>query len=324
MSTDVILGVTDVGDLELPPLISEQVVSFTAYNFIYIFIVFWAYAIVVESVLKRINETFRSSSQMVQKNIVTYLMEIALGTALMFWDIVLVHQIAVKDELTIPRFQQSTFIGLVLCCMYLLEMLYRPFIRWQILAHHLGTIGIILIGIQRFEANFEVYIAKILLILTLTALTEQPIHVALLMYRFGYRKYVSELFYFSAVQNFLVKLGLHIWCLYIWGTESNGADLGFRVFYPIFAAFLVTIQVYASYIQFLLGKNVAKKLASSNTDATSQSVAKTESGLQRTETVVSKYLFYSEKPVTGEKVPISDVKQDLKSNESGLASSTSN
>jgi len=238
------------------PLISFQEWSFTPYNVIYIFLFFWISSFLLDIVLWRLVKEYKINKLEVRRNIVTYILEIVVGTALMIWIAVLFNLISTKGEYTLYRFQQSTFVALVLLVLYLYEMLYREGLRWQILIHHCVTISIVLIGIQRVEASSEVWIVEVLLLLSLTAFTEQPIHIGLLMYRLGFRKFVAELFFFSSIQNAVIKFMLHIWCIVIWAKNVKHGDPSFRVIFIILEALLIFVQIYASYVQWQLAVRV--------------------------------------------------------------------
>jgi len=212
----------------------------------------------------RWSESYRLCNADMRRNINTYVLELFLGTALMIWNSINIH-FAKTDKFginqqTVPYIEHSLLVGMLIVVLYAFELIYRNNLRWPMITHHIFTIVIAMFGIARLERSLKLSIFLNLEILLLTALTEQPIHIALMMYRFHFKKYVAELFYFSAIQNFVVKFGLHIWGGIIWGKHIKDGDLAWEIFFPILAVLLFFVQIYASWIQWQLGDRVARNI----------------------------------------------------------------
>eukprot|EP00808_Paulinella_micropora_P009301 g58327.t1 len=227
-----------------------------------------------------------------QRNVVTYVLEIIITSVQLPWVMTLLVQLWWRDQFRIDEHlrDQGELNALLLSGLFVFELLYRVETPWQLLVHHAAAILLMLAALIRGEEHgtpvgSDTVIWVIALVVTLTALTEQPVFVALLMYRFDTRPvFTSWLFKVSAFQNFLCKIGLNVAATTLWAQATFKQDPIFGgsylaqkpawsddaqrtwwlILWPMLGiAMLLPAQMIAVRVQWQLGTRTTKRSMSS-------------------------------------------------------------
>eukprot|EP01102_Stenamoeba_stenopodia_P011110 TRINITY_DN339_c0_g3_i2.p1 TRINITY_DN339_c0_g3~~TRINITY_DN339_c0_g3_i2.p1 ORF type:complete len:889 (+),score=191.51 TRINITY_DN339_c0_g3_i2:204-2870(+) len=242
--------------------------AFTYGYFLNVFIItivgMWLISWLIEFFGRSFWFKFRKMALAHQRAVVSYILELLVQTAVLGWELYIYSTITWIDK--DQDFQGNIIRQAVLACsivgaLYIWELIYRISLRGQILAHHLVVLILMMTIIYRldyYDDSNTVHLVQPFTFLAMTAITEQPIFLALLLYRFDYK--YSWLFYASAVQNFFTKLFLHAVGLYYYCVYVVHWDLFWAIYYPmIVLGLLLPAQIYAIYAQYVLGKRCVKK-----------------------------------------------------------------
>jgi hypothetical protein len=163
----------------------KHAVGFWAVNVFYTLGIFWLISWVLDLVFSRVWPVYRKASiltrfvsakqkrngffkppftrllqpsliDLCRRNIITYFHEIFITTAAMIWMFTLLDPILFNPDFTPDRLRQLGTIALILCCMYLFELIYRLEMRWQLILHHLLTIMLVIMSIYKLETESTV------------------------------------------------------------------------------------------------------------------------------------------------------------------------
>eukprot|EP01122_Echinamoeba_exundans_P009505 TRINITY_DN3391_c0_g1_i1.p1 TRINITY_DN3391_c0_g1~~TRINITY_DN3391_c0_g1_i1.p1 ORF type:complete len:609 (-),score=109.36 TRINITY_DN3391_c0_g1_i1:135-1865(-) len=255
---------------------SNQSIGFNAALLIELFVALWFVSWVAELVLSRKWKVFRHANVQTRRNIMTYFHEIIITTILMVWCFVLLDPLLFSINYNKDTITQMLFVGLCVIVLYVFELIYRHEMRWQLLLHHLVTILLVILCIYKFEHDsfidptghvvLKAYNLKGAILMALTALTEQPIFVGLLLYRVGYK--LPWLFYFSSIQNALFKLTLHIGLIAMYFLDQVYKDDFWKWFlWVCIEMVLLPVQMYACWVQFSIGRRLAIKIQKEKDEA---------------------------------------------------------
>jgi len=202
-----------------------------------------------------------------KRNMITYMLELSVTPILFFWNCWLIYRITITASFAEQHVLQAGTTGLVLIALYLFELLYRFETRWQLVLHHVATIVLLCVALYRFEHFSErddsapgcsIWIISAALLLSMTALTEQPIFAGLLAYRLG--RFYPRTFFICAVQNFICKMGFILWVSVIWGDSVTQPF--WWVFWPLVGwGMLLPAQMVACSVQWQMGHAMARKLS---------------------------------------------------------------
>eukprot|EP00457_Paulinella_chromatophora_P003147 gb/GEZN01003153.1/.p1 GENE.gb/GEZN01003153.1/~~gb/GEZN01003153.1/.p1 ORF type:complete len:519 (+),score=44.68 gb/GEZN01003153.1/:378-1934(+) len=167
-----------------------------------------------------------------QRNVVTYVLEIIITTVQLPWVMMLLWKLWYQNSFQLDEYLRDygELNAMVLSGLFVFELLYRVETPWQLLVHHIAAVLLVLAALIRGEEHgtpvgSDTVIWVIALIVTLTALTEQPVFLALLFYRFDYMPVLTSwMFKLSAIQNFLCKVGLNIAATTLWAQATFKQD----------------------------------------------------------------------------------------------------
>lgn len=224
----------------------------------------WLFAFGIEVFGRAFWFKFRKMALAHQRAVVSYIIEILYQTAFFSWALYLLIKVVwIEEEVLIQDtlIAQMILVSMMLCALYTWELIYRISLRWQIFAHHLTVIVFTMVFVFRIEHYDQALaqaVAESHLPLGFTAVTEQPVFIALLLYRFDVKR--ASLFFFSAAQNVIVKLFLHGVALYFYGTALVHWNLFWAIYFPLLElGVLLPAQLYATYAQYVLGMRCLKK-----------------------------------------------------------------
>lgn len=241
---------TEVADFALGYYVNSMIIAMVG---------FWVAARIIHFVMKRTFKVYRVDTFENQRAVDTYVIEIILTTLLAIWVAYLGVVLLMIQEISEETAQQLITAGLIVFSMYIFELIYRPSMRWQLIVHHLAVVVILMVTVYRFlkVEVFNLTIIQVVTVIGYTALSEQPIFVALLAYRLGDKR--PFWFYFAAGWNAVTKLALHATALYFWG-RAEGISLFWILFYVfIVICCLMPAQYYAIWVQYVIGRNLARK-----------------------------------------------------------------
>jgi len=88
-----------------------------------------------------------------RRNIITYFHEIVITTGCLIWILILVDPIIFNPAFTPDILRQLGLVALILCAMYLFELIYRLEMRWQLILHHILTIALVIMSIYKVETE---------------------------------------------------------------------------------------------------------------------------------------------------------------------------
>lgn len=201
-----------------------------------------------------------------KRNVVTYITQFVVTTFILVAQICGGYDVVFKfsdvAETTEEQVNWMNVAAVTLCILYIWELIYRVTIGYPLLLHHLITILLVQLVLGTFFDTQQIIYLRIAMILGFHASTEQLTFVALYVYRVGLLpSYHSMLFYVSALQTGLVKAGLTIFVLYLYGVEVRKGTLFigswgtfWKYMLPPLVILLFITQVYACKILFILSE----------------------------------------------------------------------
>lgn len=227
---------------------------------------YWAMSVSITAILTRMSDTFKAMEIRHKRNVVTYFLEIFATTTsfflltCMFPRLITISRISdpfTKDEITLA----SVGIGLVFY-LYIFEIVYKTHINSSLLVQH--VLMILMTCLTCFMLWDTLNPASVYtMILVYSATTEQPVFVALLLYRFGYR--CRWWFRVAAVTGVLFKtivfcLGFLVFKRAILDVEfvNHRNDFQWKRFvvvvFPIVNVLLLIVQVHCTRLYWVLGE----------------------------------------------------------------------
>lgn len=237
------------------------------------FMGFWVMSIVITAGLALVSEKFNDMNIRHKRNVVTYILQIIVTTVsfCLFTfglpRIITVSQIEgpfTKRDLNIS----SIALGLVLY-MYVFELVYKTSVNFSLMVHHVLTIVLTCL-ICFFLWDTMTPAAGYLSILLYSAITEQPVFVALILYRFGYK--CVWWFRVAAITGLLFKgaifsLGFVVLKRAILDVEftNHRNDFDWKSFmtiaFPIVNVLLFIVQIYSIRVYWTIGEKSKKMKA---------------------------------------------------------------
>jgi len=276
---------------------------------------FWVVSVVVWfGCLKWFFRRLGVTEVRLRRNVVAYIINLIVSTPAIIIQFAYASPLLFHGEEIDTTAQRLTWFSAfnIVCLMTLWELIYRIDINPSLLAHHICTIALCLlfsISLYDIESNLlentkltmmaytrndtnegnairtlneHRHVAWITgfrlgLITILSALTEQPSFVALLMHRANHR-HSRAAFYTAAIWSGVSKTTFWLWgmTVYIYkradheGCEEMPWCQTMTVLYPILYSLLFATQLWATYILFVLSKRNASKSASTTEKATEQ------------------------------------------------------
>ena len=232
---------------------------------------FWVASVITTRILYKTSDTFRGMSIRHQRNVVTYILQIVATTISFF-----VFTIGFPRLITVSSIDKSfdendtivasMGIGLVFY-LYIFELIYKTELNMAIIIHHLLTIT--MTALTCFMLWDTLNPAAVYpIILAYHAITEQPIFVALLLYRFGYN--AKFWFRFSAVRCVLFNTVICALtfivlkkCILDVEFTNHRNDFDWKTFMsiviPVVNVSLFIVQMYSANIYWILGNKPVVK-----------------------------------------------------------------
>lgn len=231
---------------------------------------YWVMSVALTEFLTRMSNAFKSMDVRHKRNVVTYFLELFATTisffvfTVLFPRLITVSRISdpfTKDELTVA----TTGIGLVFY-LYIFEMVYKTRINFSLLIHH------ILMVLMTCLTCFMLWdtlnpASAYTMILVYSAITEQPVFIALILYRFGYQ--CRWWFRISAITGVLFKTV--VFCLGFVVLKRAFLDVEFVnhrndfewkkfivIVFPIVNTCLFVVQIYSTRLYWSLGEKSHK------------------------------------------------------------------
>lgn len=227
---------------------------------------FWAMSVLITATLNRLSEKFRSMELRHKRNIVTYIFQIGATTAsLSIFTVVFPRFITVsriEDPFTKEDMKMASIASGLVFYLYIFELVYKTSVNFSLMVHHILAIGMTCLTCF-FLWDTMNPAAVYLMILLYSAVTEQPVFIALLLYRFGYK--CRWWFRFAAATGLLFKgsvfglgfLVLQRALLDVHFTNYRN-DFGWKSFmtivFPVVNVVLLVVQVYCIHVYWALGE----------------------------------------------------------------------
>lgn len=163
------------------------------------------------------SNSYRSLEISKRRNLSTFIWEIVIESVLQMSK-TSVRMLTFKAK--IEDVQELLVIGTVLSMIYVVELIFRIETRFPLIAHHLTLVAIFLLAIIRLKQYSSPYASDFIIIVFtvcsegLTAMTEQPIHASLLIYRlYGPSILFEKCMRLSTIWNGVSKLILKVFSL---------------------------------------------------------------------------------------------------------------
>jgi hypothetical protein len=189
-------------------------------------------------------------------NVRLYLNYLVVGTAVTVWIGYLTIRVYARKEGLGKYVEDLKTCVVLLCALYLFDLVARVDFRWSLIMHHLATLAFGIFIIQRFT----VPLIELGLIYFGFAVLEQPSFLALLMYRLhGPSRLVSVLMYFAAVSFAITRIANDVIACVYFGFHAKEMKWYDILVFWIFAALVLIAQVYSVYVQFCLARHMWKK-----------------------------------------------------------------
>ncbi|KAK0440168.1 hypothetical protein EV421DRAFT_2084099 [Armillaria borealis] len=203
-----------------------------------------------EAVLGHFSKVFCSLSHEHQRNTVTYV----LNT---FWTLVALIVQLIAFPMLLERYTMFNIdlvhvATILVSGLYILELTYRPTMRWPLIIHHICTLLAIIFLQIVLQVTSHPAIAVAGLIWLFQATTEQSVFIGLFMYRLRYPKsIVKPTLQFAAVQSFIFKIGFATYLVVWWGIKlasdhTTKFDVALSTVLVILISLLMSTQMYAS------------------------------------------------------------------------------
>ncbi|CAG8690232.1 7290_t:CDS:2, partial [Ambispora gerdemannii] len=217
-------------------------------NHVFYLLILYFSAKLIERVLRKYNPEMSIEHL---RNCTTYILEIIV-TAVGFFLLIAMYNLLVNKEISLRDYKLGQVAGLLICDLYIFELLYRTTMRRPLIIHHCVTMTMMSLGIYVvIEGGLVIYPHAVLLLFQAT--TEQSTFLGLLFYRI-FPKYASGVLLFSSIQVFVVKTATLAWCYIFWGQDMlpNKDHLkivtAWNIIFPIGAFILFLTQIWATYV----------------------------------------------------------------------------
>ncbi|CAB9510093.1 expressed unknown protein [Seminavis robusta] len=236
-----------------------------SFNF---FLLFWLAGLLSYSLHLRLSPKFRQDlDESKRRNVVIYILQglattVALGfqlygsVDLLFWG---------KDTTTPDRIHACLMAWIIVCILYIWELLYRIEIGIPLLLHHIVTIILIQVGYSSFFDTANLSYFRYGLLLTFHATTEQFTFVALYCYRMGLMSHLHKAFFLlAAVQaaffKALVTVALVVYFALgiMQGVFHGSWGMFWKVCFPPLLLVLYIVQLYSAYTLAIIGRRCGK------------------------------------------------------------------
>ncbi len=227
---------------------------------------YWLVSVSITEILTRMSETFRAMGIRHKRNVVTYFLQLISTTISLvvltyrFPRLITISRISepfTKDEVTVA----SVGIGSVFY-LYIFEMVYKTYMNFALVVHH--VLMILITCLTCFMLWDTLNPASVYtMILLYSAITEQPVFIALILYRFGYR--CQRWFRVAAVTGALFKMS--IFSMGVLALKRAFLDVEFVnhrndfqwkkfivVVFPIVNVILFVVQVHSTRLYWALGE----------------------------------------------------------------------
>lgn len=232
---------------------------------------FWIFSLFMTRILNSKSEKFRNMTIRQKRNVITYILQLIVTTVSLLMFTFLFPRIITITSINKSFTQQDTIvasigIGLILQ-LYIFELIYKIHTNWSLIIHHILTIT--LTSIVCFMLWDTLNPASVYpIILVYSAITEQPIFVSLLLYRFGYNS--RNWFRISAITGFIFKTYVFIGGLFVLKKALIDEEfVNFRndfpwksfmkVVFPIGNVLLFSVQMYSIRIYLSIGEKSIEK-----------------------------------------------------------------
>ncbi|CAG8488463.1 3654_t:CDS:2 [Ambispora leptoticha] len=246
--------------------INQTTIFIYTTNHVFYLMILYFSAKIIERALKKYSPDMSIEHL---RNCTTYILEIFV-TTVGLCILLAMYNLIINKEISLRDYKLGQVVALLICDLYIFELLYRTTMRRPLIAHHLTTMVMMSLSIYVIvSGGLTVYPHAILLLFQAT--TEQSTFLGLLFYRIK-PKYASDVLLFSSIQVFIVKVGTLAWCFVFWAQDMlpNKDHLkicdGWNVIFPIGAFILFLTQLWATYVVYKIAKRSYRKHQQQLTD----------------------------------------------------------
>lgn len=164
----------------------------------------------------------------------------------------------VPDLLTYVQFSFMFMIAI-----YSFELIMRPELKWHMVLHHVTAIS----GMswtanmidERVVLRDMPYVVSIFVLLILGMFTEQLVFTGLVLYRMRMYRAAYLVMYASSFQNAVCKLGFNAYGFWVFLQTTMPAEY-WCLWVGINLCVLIPTQGYACYVQYVIARNISKKM----------------------------------------------------------------
>lgn len=217
----------------------------------------------------------------IRRNVVSYYMQILITTIVLIFfciygvPLLFIATMDTPSQLYLSDIQYVVYFGIWLMTLYLWELAYKTKMNIALVIHHVSTLICICLAAVHYALTLQWFGMLGFVLLGLTALTEQPTFVALLLYRMEKWRSAANAFFISAVWTLFFKTLLVAALIYFWAhlvvepyfyIPGNGNLLMWViVFWPLLIP-LYGSQIYSAVILFNLARVASKKAGLASVD----------------------------------------------------------
>ncbi|GFZ50808.1 hypothetical protein JCM24511_08566 [Saitozyma sp. JCM 24511] len=255
-------------ELSLTGMHSWDPTLYATFTFVY-FLFLWCCGQMTWAAFRRLSPTFRSVPKSHQRNIVMYSLNIFFTLVALGLELAGARMMSGDYELY--HFQCVRMSGVVIVGLYTFELIFRFDMRPPLIAHHFCTIAVISYGACVMEYTQSPAIGSTAIIWLFQATTEQATFVGLLGYRMRWdpRK-TSLLLKIAALQTLVVKCASAVGVLVSWGVTERQyhgpVSIGWSVIVWTLSVGLLATQFWGSYVTYMIGVRLDRKLADPSGD----------------------------------------------------------
>lgn len=210
------------------------------------------------------NQVFKNMSHSSKRNVITYILELVATTISFF---ILTIEAPRLITVTDVEKQFDEFLGIsagisLMFYLYIFEIIYKASINIQLAVHHVLTIVMTLLTCFMVWDTFNVS-AIYPIIMVYSAITEQPVFISLLLYRFN--KPSHNWFIVSIVTGFISKTFVFsmVWVVIkkaLMDVDYQNIDTGNNFNWKEFMIYMLSIANVVMYIVQVYSINIYWKL----------------------------------------------------------------